>query len=175
MKDKNRTIDMNTILNPVRMRIIQSLITKKNITTNELSESMNDIPKTTLYRHVRILIDSDILSVVSEKKIRGSVERTLALNLSSLTDLSTPENAVKNTFGFLMNIYARFEKYLTENKDNLAKQKVFCSNSVMMMSDEEFDSYLMEMNALFQKYNLESTENRKARDISIISSPVEES
>jgi len=103
------------------------------------------------------------------------VERTLALNLSSLTDLSTPENAVKNTFGFLMNIYARFEKYLTENKDNLAKQKVFCSNSVLMMSDEEFDSYLMEMNAIFQKYNLESTENRKARDISIISSPIEES
>ncbi len=174
MKTENRTNDMNTILNPVRMRIIQSLITRKNITTNELSEFMNDIPKTTLYRHVRILIESNILTVVSEKKIRGSLERTLALNLSSLTDLSTPENAIKNTFGFLMNIYARFENYLTVNKDNIAKQKVFCSNAVMMMSDEEFDSYLMELNALFKKYNLESSKNRKPRDISIISSPVEE-
>lgn len=174
MKDKNRTNDMNTILNPVRMRIIQSLITRKTITTNELCEFMGDIPKTTLYRHVRILIENNILAVVAEKKIRGSVERTLALNLNSLTDLSTPENAAKNTFGFLMNIYARFEKYITANKDNIAKQKVFCSNTVMMMSDEEFDSYLLELNALFQKFNLESSEKRKPRDISIISSPVEE-
>ncbi|QSX06280.1 helix-turn-helix domain-containing protein [Sedimentibacter sp. zth1] len=169
MKDIN-----NIIFNPVRMRIIQRLSTEKSITTNDLCKFMNDVPRTTIYRHVKILLNNDILSVVSEKKVRGSVERTIALNINAIRDLNTAENAVKNAFGFLMSIYEKFKNYFSAHKENMSKQKLFLSNIVLMMSDEEFDSFLAEMTALSKKYNFKISENRKPRDISIISSPVDE-
>lgn len=170
MKDIN-----NIILNPTRMRIIQNLSTKKSITTNELCELMSDIPRTTLYRHVKILIDNDILEVVAENKVRGSVERTISLNLNTLTSQNTVDNLAQNAFGFLMNIYAKFQDSLATEKSEIKNQKIFLVNSVLMMNDEEFDSYLLELNALFQKYNLKASDDRKPRDISIISAPVNSS
>jgi len=48
--------DINEImLNPVRMRIIQELAVKQSTTTTELCEKISDIPRTTLYRHIKIL------------------------------------------------------------------------------------------------------------------------
>ncbi|MFN7253453.1 MAG: hypothetical protein ACK4M9_22170 [Anaerobacillus sp.] len=46
--------------------------------------------------------------------------------------------------------------------------------TVLMMSDTEFSQFIEELRQLILKYNFELAENRKARDISIISSPVEE-
>lgn len=56
------------MLNPIRMRIIQELSHGQSITATELCERISDVPRTTLYRHIKILIDNNILSVVSEKK-----------------------------------------------------------------------------------------------------------
>ena len=161
------------ILNPVRMRIIQELSTVQTITANELCERISDVPRTTMYRHINILIDNNILSVISEKKVRGSLERTIALNIPEVSKHNTIENAAENAFGFLMSNYAKFHKYFNGENPDPAKDKIFLNNAVLMMSDAEFDQFTEELRQLILKYNVESTERRKARDISIISSPVE--
>ena len=61
------------MLNPVRMRIVQELAIRQSMTASELCDKICDVPRTTLYRHINILLDSNILSVVSEKKICGSI------------------------------------------------------------------------------------------------------
>ena len=162
------------ILNPVRMRIIQELSTEQTITANELCERISDVPRTTMYRHINILIDNNILSVVSEKKVRGSLERTIALNISEISKHNTIENAAQNAFGFLMSNYVKFHKYFNGENPDPGKDKIFLNNTVRMMSDREFDQFIEELRQLILKYNFESTEGRKARDISIISAPVEE-
>jgi len=161
------------ILNPVRMRIIQEISTEQTITPNELCERISDVPRTTMYRHINILIDNNILSVISEKKVRGSLERTIALNISEISKHNTIENGAQNAFGFLMSNYAKFHKYFNGQNPNTAKDKVFLNNTVLMMSDREFDQFIEELRQLILKYNYKSTEKRRARDISIISSPVE--
>lgn len=167
--------DINEImLNPVRMRIIQELSARQSITATELCEEISDVPRTTMYRNINILLDNNILSVVSEKKIRGSLERTLALNIGEISKNNTLENASQNAFGFLMNRYARFHNYFSGENPNPAKDKIFLNNSVLMMDDNEFDQFLLELRGLIIKYNFEVANGRKARDISIISSPVEE-
>jgi len=162
------------ILNPVRMRIIQELSTRETITANELCERISDVPRTTMYRHINILIHNNILSVVSEKKVRGSLERTMALNITEITKHNTIENGAQNAFGFLMSNYAKFHSYFSGENSNPAKDRIFLNNTVLMMSDMEFDQFIEELRQLILKYNFELTERRKARDISIISSPVEE-
>ena len=168
MKDVNEII-----LNPVRMRIIQELATAQTITANELCERISDVPRTTMYRHINILIDNNILSVVSEKKVRGSLERTIALNTPELSKHNSIENAAQNAFGFLMSNYAKFHKYFNGENPDPGKDKIFLNNAVLMMSDTEFDQFIGELRQLLLKYSFGLTERRKVRDISIISSPVE--
>jgi DNA-binding transcriptional ArsR family regulator len=164
---------MELILNPIRIRIIQVLSTNETITASELCEKMKDVPRTTLYRHISILLENNILMVVSEKKIRGSLERTLALNTAAISEINTMENAPQNVLGFLMNKYARFKNYWDSESADPAKDRLFLSNSVVMLNDQEYDQFLSELWGLIQKYNYEFAEGRKARDISMISLPID--
>lgn len=168
--------DINDImLNPIRMRIVQIAAASENVTASNICDKMADVPRTTVYRHIKILIENNILSIVSENKIRGSLERTLALNTQEITDHNTIENATQNAFHFLMNRYTRFEKYFRSEAPDPAKDRVFLTNAVIMASDEEFDAFLTELQVLLKKHSHEGTEKRKPRDISIISAPGEKS
>ncbi len=168
MKDINEVM-----LNPVRMRIIQELSTRRSITATELCEKISDVPRTTMYRHISILLDNNILSVVSEKKIRGSLERTLALNTGEISKNNTLEKASQNALGFLMNRYARFHNYFSGENPNTGRDKLFMNSTILMMNDNEFDQFLSELRELLIKYSFQNTDGRKARDISIISAPPE--
>lgn len=159
------------LLHPIRMRIIQELSSKQRVTATELCEKISDVPRTTMYRHISILIDSNILSVVSEKKVRGSLERTISLNMSEVTKHNTIENATQNAFGFLMSIYTKFHDYFSGEEPKPGEDRVFLNNAVLMMNDTEFDQFLEELRELLLKYNFESSGKRKPRDISILSAP----
>lgn len=164
--------DMNEVLlNPVRIRIIQELAIRGNVTAAELGEKMSDVPRTTLYRHINVLLDNNILSVVSEKKIRGSLERTLALNIEEISKYNTIENASQNALGFLINRYTKFHNYFNSENADPVQDKIFLNNTILMMDDSEFDQFLLELRELFVKYNLPFADGRKARDISVISAP----
>lgn len=68
----------DVVLHPVRLRIIQQVGTGQ-LTTTELRAALPEVPQATLYRHVTALIETGILAVVEERRVRGAVERTLAL------------------------------------------------------------------------------------------------
>lgn len=155
------------------MRIIQTLATNPNITVTEVCEKMSDIPRTTLYRHVKILLENDILIVVSEKKIRGSLERTLSLNIETIKKQNTLKNASQNVLSFLMKKYTQFHNYFNSAVVDTGKDRIFCNNTVLMLNDQEFDQFLIELRDLLAKNNLEFAEGRRARDISVISAPTE--
>lgn len=161
------------MLNPVRMRIIQELAVKAKMTAAELGEKINDVPRTTLYRHINVLLENGILSVVSEKKVRGSLERTLALNIDEIKNHNRLENASRQALAFLMNRYAKFHNYFNGENPDPAKDRIFFNDTVLMMSDNEFDQFLAELRDLLIKFNFEPTNGRKTRDISVLSVPVE--
>ena len=161
------------LLNPVRMRIIQELSTRQTATANELCEKISDIPRTTVYRHTKILIDNKIVLVISEEKVRGAFERTIALNIPDITKQNTVENAAENAFGFLMINYGKFHRYFNGGDPDPGKDKIFLNNTVLMMNDSEFDQFLEDLRKLLLKYDFESEEDRKPRNLSIISAPVE--
>lgn len=165
---------MEVMLNPVRLRIIQELAASGSITAAELCEKISNIPRTTMYRHIKVLLDNNILSVVSEKKIRGSLERTLALNTGEISKHNTLENASQNALRFMMNRYARFHNYFSGENPDPGRDKIFMNTSVLMMDDNEFDQFLSELRELLIKYNFAYANGRKARDISVISAPAGE-
>ncbi|GAA5205216.1 helix-turn-helix domain-containing protein [Microbacterium kyungheense] len=68
----------DVVLHPVRLRIVQQL-GGRSLTTAQLRAALPDVTQATLYRHVATLVDAGILTVVEERRVRGAVERTLAL------------------------------------------------------------------------------------------------
>ena len=163
------------LLNPIRSRIIQYLARNQRATAGDISLFMTDVPKTTLYRHLKILIKHKIIMVVEENRVRGSVERTYSLNLKTIDEKNTKENALGNAFGFLMKIYGDFDRYFSEENKDLKADKIFLSNVSLLLSDEEFDELFKQINELLAEHlNNVPYEERKQRSLSFISSPCKE-
>lgn len=76
MPRRSRVAD--TVLHPVRMKIIQQL-GGRQLTTAQLRERLPEVTQATLYRHIAALVDEGFVAVVGERRVRGAVERTLAL------------------------------------------------------------------------------------------------
>lgn len=164
----------DVVLNPVRMRIIQELALRGEMTTTALCQKIPDVPRTTMYRHISLLLEYEVLKVTAEKKVRGSLERSLALVIETLSRDNTIENAPKNAYLFLMNRYVAFRRYFAGKHADPGRDKLFLNTSILMLDDDEFDRFLGELRLLLTNYiGLEAAAGRKARDISIISSPVE--
>ncbi|MBV9262680.1 MAG: hypothetical protein JO324_00050 [Candidatus Eremiobacteraeota bacterium] len=60
-------------------RIIVTLATRGQQTTEGLAAVLNDIPVSTLYRHLARLRAAEVIRVISERPVRGTVERTYAI------------------------------------------------------------------------------------------------
>ncbi len=93
------------ILHPIRLRIITA-ISNNQVTANDLKEVLPEIPQTTLYRHINILLEGGLLEVVDEIPQRGTVERVLGFKTSpsltkqDLTGLSIEE--YQQTFSLIL-------------------------------------------------------------------------
>ena len=167
------------LLHPTRVRIMQSLILgeREQVTANEICELLPDVPRTTLYRHINVLIEAGVLHVVAERKVRGSVERTLSLNTSEVEKQLEQEDIPAQLFQFLMLTYAKFERYFSDKAcKTLASvtDPMSFTNAILMLNDQEWEAFATELGELFQKYHFQDTaEGRKPRDISIIIAPPE--
>ena len=68
--------DMEKIIfHPIRMRIIQMIAQSRTATVAALAEGLADIPRSTIYHHMGILCENQILHVVREQKVRGTYEK----------------------------------------------------------------------------------------------------
>jgi DNA-binding transcriptional ArsR family regulator len=73
------------LLHPVRMQIVAAIGSQK-MTAKDIAASLPDVPQTTLYRHINMLVEGGVLNIVEENQIRGTVERVYAfLSPPSLT------------------------------------------------------------------------------------------
>ena len=77
--DRSGTPLADLLLHPVRWRILQRVMGRE-VTTTDLKQDLPEIAPATLYRHVAALIEAGYLVVVRERRVRGTTERTLAVN-----------------------------------------------------------------------------------------------
>jgi len=167
--------DMNEVLlHPVRARIVQHLSVCGRATPGDLALAMADVPRTTLYRHINVLTEHDLLSIVSEAKVRGTLERTYGLNLAKFAAENTVENGSRNAFGFLMQIYAGFDRYFSQPDADPKRDLLFLQNIVCLLTDQEFHALLAEYSRLLSRHlDNRPAEGRKPRNLALISWPTE--
>lgn len=84
------------LLHPIRLRIVTAM-TGDRVTAKDLAKALPDIPQTTLYRHINILVEGGLIEVVDEVPQRGTVERVFgfkippSLSREDLTGLNKEE------------------------------------------------------------------------------------
>ena len=115
----------DALLHPVRLRIVQALVGRE-LTTLQLQRVVGDVPIATLYRHVNRLVDAGFLKVVAERQVRGSVERTLAVEEASLPlpDLPNgrPEEMIRHFATFLGTLLHGFGRYARSGETRSARE-----------------------------------------------------
>ena len=159
------------IMNPVRQRIIQFLMVHDKGTVKEIKSKLSDVPTPSLYRHVKILAENSVIVVAEENRIRGTVESVYQLNPNALVVEDEDGMSVQVS---LMSICTAFAKYFASGHADPRKDMFMLTSCTLMLTDDEFGTFLKEINELAMKYiSKEQTEGCRPRQITLISSPTQ--
>lgn len=165
---------MEVIMNPTRQRIVQYLMIHGQGSTGEMQLELQDIPPASLYRHVKLLLEAGLIEVEKEERIRGAVEKTYRLKQNTDNEVNNQDIGAMFQTG-LISLMTVFQKYFAQEGNDPVKDMLSFSTSTIMMTDEEFLEFLMKLNALsVEAIKNKPGEGRKARRLTLISSPNEE-
>lgn len=163
---------IKVLSNPVRIQVMQYLQTHGEATTKQISEAISNVPAPTLYRHINTLLKEEVLLVKEERKVRGSLERLLAINDKKMS-AAVNSNISETAYQFLMELYMKFQKYGCKDNADPQKDRLSLRTCILTLTDDSFDSFLQDIAAVIGKYQ-QAEENGKLRSVSFISAPIEE-
>lgn len=163
---------IKVLSNPVRIRVMQYLQTHGEATTKQISEAISDVPAPTLYRHINTLLKEEVLLVKEERKVRGSLERLLVINVEKMS-AAADSNISDSAYQFLMELYMKFYKYSCKDNADPQKDRLSLRTCVLNLTDDSFDNFMRDIASVIGKYQ-GAEENGKLRSVSFISAPVEE-
>ncbi|WP_159616555.1 helix-turn-helix domain-containing protein [Arthrobacter zhaoguopingii] len=168
------------LLHPVRLRVVQALLGDRALTTAQLGELLPDVPAATLYRQVSVLVEGQVLQVVTERKVRGAVERTYRLvQAAAEVDVSelrrmTADQHRRGFLTFVAGLLAGFDRYLEAHADGDGRvdpvaDRLTYRQTVMYLSDDELDEMLHQFGRLVAQFrDTPAGPGRSRRAISIV-------
>ncbi|RXJ04231.1 ArsR family transcriptional regulator [Anaerobacillus alkaliphilus] len=167
----------DVILHPVRMKIIQSLI-KRPLIVQELMEWLPEVPQATLYRQLKILTESKVIYVKEERKVRGTVERTYALN-NEVAHVSaeeanklTKDDHMKYFITYFANLLQGVEEYLEGDDIDMAQDGFGYRKVDLFLNAEEFQEFREDLVNVFKKHvGNEPNGERRKRSLATIFIP----
>lgn len=135
------------LLHPVRLRIVQAMLGRGELTTKSLAEKLPDVAPATLYRQVSALVDGGVLDIVSERRVRGSVERSLRVRTEATSvdpgDLDLDDVALRAGFlAYLASLASAFDAYLDGPRATLEADLVGFRQTAVVATDDEWRSAL---------------------------------
>lgn len=135
------------LLHPVRLRIVKAFLGDRALTTAQLAAELDDVPAGSLYRHIALLVDSGVLQVVAERRVRGAVERTYTLRLMAAqllpneVEAMTADEHAEAFMAFIAGIMSDFDRYLARGKPDPMRDGVGYRAAAMWLTDEEFREF----------------------------------
>jgi DNA-binding transcriptional ArsR family regulator len=170
------------ILHPVRMRLLITLA-RRELTVRQLSELLPDVPQATLYHHLSILTKAGLLRVVSERPVRGTVEKiyTVAVDNTYLSpaDLANTsrEDHLRYFTMFVSTLLSDFARYLQQdNPIDLFADGVSYGETPFYLSDDEFAQASKGVNEVLRPLlNNQPAPNRRRRLVAVVTFPQAES
>jgi Helix-turn-helix domain len=144
------------LLHPVRLRIVQAFLGDRALTTSQLRDELPDVPPASLYRHVALLVDAGVLSVVAERRVRGAVERTYVLRVAAASvnldevERMSREDHRQAFMAFVAGLLGDFDRYLSRDEIDLLRDGVGFRMAGVWLDDAELTEFLRELARVVQ-------------------------
>jgi DNA-binding transcriptional ArsR family regulator len=168
----------DVILHPIRMRIIQALLGERKLTASQLTKLISDTPQATMYRHLKILVESNIIFIAEQNQIRGTFEKKYALSENggqlSHEDMKEVNREYHKQYfmNFVATVMSDFGRYMDGEEVDPPRDGFSYIQSALNFSGEELIEFNKSFFSLLQKAKENKpTEERNRRIITIISIP----
>ncbi|MGE7688952.1 transcriptional regulator [Lysinibacillus sp. NPDC097214] len=173
------------LMHPVRMKILQALMHDKEegLSTLEMISVIKDVPQATLYRHIQILVDENIIKIVKERKVRSVTEKFYAVNegAAKLSKEDWTQLTIKQKLNYVsyyqLALLSQYQNYLHSiDEEDLTDLATF-SFIDLTLTNDQFKNFENELNDLINKYynmadsNKEIDTETKTIAINIIPKP----
>jgi DNA-binding PadR family transcriptional regulator len=132
------------------------------------------VPQASLYRHLKKLVDADIIKAVDEHQVRGTVEKVYALpeQAASLSEEELKNASAEEHMGFFMKFIATvlddFERYVNQEDFDFIKDGTGYRQVSFYASDEEYRELLETINGGLMKLIGNEEEGRRKRTLTTI-------
>jgi DNA-binding transcriptional ArsR family regulator len=169
--------DLEVVIHPVRLRILQSLEAGPR-TTQQIAEKLADVPKSSLYRHLKLLLESEFVGVSKIRVVQGIQEKVYQLNRparlgpEAVADVSVDDH-LRYFTTYLMVLLRGFSNYLLSSPEpDFVEDRAGYSEVSFWASDDEFDTLVKNMNqALLPLLEQSNGESRKRRRMAVVTYP----
>lgn len=147
--------NLELILHPIRTRVIFA-VGHRILTPQQIADLLPDVPQTTLYRHINMLLGGGVLKVVRETQVRGTVERELTLVKEAVhIDLATsailsPQEQAQIFATFVAKLLADFSRAQSLSQDHLPP--AFYLQNQLYLTAEELQALYQQMDAFLSTY-----------------------
>lgn len=148
------------LMHPVRIKICQALMRNREngLTPLEMVKVLKDVPQATLYRHIQIMVDSGIVHVIKEKKVKSVSEKYYALNeeearldRSEWKKASNEEKLDYVSF-YQLSLMTQYQSYLKKLEEQNCQDGATFSLVELKIDEEHFIQFQNELNELMIKY-----------------------
>lgn len=152
---------VEVLMHPVRMKISQVLMRNKNngLTPLEMVKIIKGVPQATLYRHLQVMLDSGIIRVIKEKKVKSVSEKYYALNESearlNIEDWkkASSEKKLNYVSYYQLSLMTQYQSYLKKLEEQNCREDGATFSLVELKIDEDhFIQFQNELNELMTKY-----------------------
>lgn len=173
----NRRTKPDLITHPVRLRILMSLAGLER-TPQQIVAALDDVPASSIYRHLQILLDAGLLEVVAERPVRGTVEKMLRV-VQNAAQIGEAEAAAMSAdehrqafLVYIAQLLHEFERYTRQPGIDFARDLTGYHAVVLYATDEEWRAAISAMNKVLRPLLDPARQaGRKARRFATITLP----
>jgi DNA-binding transcriptional ArsR family regulator len=155
---RNATRPIRVLSNPVAYRILTAAGMRGPQTTSDFARLFRDVPLSSLYRQLARLRDAKLLRVVSERRARGTVERTYALASRDSAGFASTQLAEESVSelrsmlrNFVIGMAADLSTFIESRGFRRNRLHVNAGLAVAMLTDEEYLNMVKELNAVLTR------------------------
>jgi len=169
---------VDLVIHPVRFRILQTLLVEEQ-STKQIAQQLRDVPASSLYRHLKILLEAGYIFVADTRIVQGiqekiyRLERSPRLGTADLTGV-TPDDHLRYFTIYLMTLLQAFAVYLEAAPElDLVGDNCGYTEAVVWASPKEFKGYIETINlSLLPLLQNQAGGDKIKQKIAIVTHPI---
>lgn len=169
---------LSSITNPIKCKLLIEINSRKTATAKNLCETYPDIPQATLYRYLNKMLKEEIIKVVEENQIRGTVEKVYSLNFDFKKELQentanfTGKTYMQLFMQYVLGLLNEFREYTSQSDIDIANDGSGFTLYPVYLSTAEVHELAQKFSDLLQPYREHKNNNeRNLHSIAFIVTP----